>query len=112
MRYLPNNSGEAPGRRFTVVVTFAFEQEFSLDVWDLCWFKDKLYVATARTLFTLERDQLMELVKGRAWAAFDRSIDQRVGRLRRKIEPDPDKPRIIKAVRGVGYLFAPAVSRV
>ena len=38
-----------------------FEQEFSLDVWDLCWFKDKLYVATARTLFTLERDQLIEV---------------------------------------------------
>ena len=60
----------------------------------------------------LERDQLMELVKGRAWAAFDRSIDQRVGRLRRKIEPDPAQPRLIKAVRGVGYLFAGAVTRV
>jgi DNA-binding response OmpR family regulator len=59
----------------------------------------------------LNRDQLMELVKGRAWAAFDRSIDQRVGRLRRKIEPDPANPRLIKAVRGVGYLFAGSVTR-
>ncbi len=60
----------------------------------------------------LERDKLMVLVQGRSWAAFDRSIDQRVGRLRRKIEPDPANPRLIRAVRGVGYLFSGAVTRV
>ena len=59
----------------------------------------------------LERDQLMDLVKGREWAAYDRSIDQQVARLRRKIEPDPANPSLIKSVRGVGYLFAAAVRR-
>jgi two-component system phosphate regulon response regulator OmpR len=60
----------------------------------------------------LERDRLMELVQGRSWAAFDRSIDQRVGRLRRKIEADPNNPRLIRAVRGVGYLFSGAVTKI
>jgi two-component system, OmpR family, response regulator len=59
----------------------------------------------------LERDRLMDLVKGREWAAYDRSIDQQVARLRRKIEPDPANPSLIKSVRGVGYLFAAAVRR-
>lgn len=59
----------------------------------------------------LERDQLMDLVKGRKWAAYDRSIDQQVARLRRKIEADPASPSLIRSVRGVGYLFAPEVRR-
>lgn len=54
----------------------------------------------------LDRDQLMDLTKGRDWAAFDRSVDQQVGRLRRKIENDPASPSLIKTVRGVGYVFA------
>jgi two-component system phosphate regulon response regulator OmpR len=59
----------------------------------------------------LERDRLMDLVKGREWAAYDRSIDQQVARLRRKIEPDPANPSLIKSVRGVGYLLAAEVTR-
>jgi len=58
----------------------------------------------------LDRDQLMNLVKGRDWAAFDRAIDTQVVRLRKKIEPDPQRPQIIKTVRGAGYIFAVPVS--
>jgi two-component system phosphate regulon response regulator OmpR len=55
----------------------------------------------------LNRDQIMELAHHRGWEVFDRSIDLRVMRLRRKIEGDPDKPEVIKTVRGVGYMFVP-----
>jgi two-component system phosphate regulon response regulator OmpR len=57
----------------------------------------------------LTRDQLMDLTSARVWAAFDRSIDQRVARLRKRIEPDAAEPRFIKSVRGAGYMFAAAV---
>jgi two-component system OmpR family response regulator len=59
----------------------------------------------------LSRDQLLDLCKGRAAQPFDRSIDVQVGRLRRKIEPDPAEPKIITTVRGGGYMFAPEVTR-
>jgi two-component system OmpR family response regulator len=59
----------------------------------------------------LDRDRLMDLVKGREWAAYDRGVDQQVARLRRKIEPDPASPSLIRSVRGVGYLFAAEVRR-
>ena len=67
---------------------------------------DLLLAFTRNAGRVLERDQLMDLTKGREWAAFDRSIDQQVGRLRRKIEPDPRNPSLIKTVRGAGYVFA------
>ena len=54
----------------------------------------------------LSRDQLLDAVSGRSADAFDRSIDNLVSRLRRKIEPDPKKPRIILSVRGAGYKFS------
>ena len=47
----------------------------------------------------------------REWAASDRSIDQQIARLRRKVEADPANPSMIKSVRGVGYLFAAEVRR-
>jgi len=59
----------------------------------------------------LDRDHLMTLVKGRDWAAFDRAIDTQVVRLRKKIEPDPHSPQLIKTVRGAGYIFAASVSK-
>ncbi len=54
----------------------------------------------------LTRDQLLDLAHNGTWEPFDRSIDIRVARLRRKIERDPSKPEVIKTVRGVGYMFS------
>ena len=59
----------------------------------------------------LNRDQLMELVKGREWEAYDRAIDTQIVRLRKKIEADPANPGLIKTVRGAGYVFTAAVTR-
>ena len=59
----------------------------------------------------LSRDQLLDLTQGRKAGAFDRSIDNQVSRLRRKIEADPKEPRLIKTVWGGGYLFAAEVRR-
>ncbi|MBT9528248.1 MAG: response regulator [Rhizobacter sp.] len=55
----------------------------------------------------LNRDQIMEQAHNRGWDVFDRSIDLRVMRLRRKIETNPDKPEVLKTVRNVGYVFVP-----
>lgn len=57
----------------------------------------------------LNRDQLLDLARGREGGPFDRTIDVQVSRLRRKLEADPAEPAIIKTVRNGGYLFAPAV---
>ena len=57
----------------------------------------------------LSRNQLMDLAKGREWAAYDRAVDTQVARLRKKIERDLASPKIIKTVRGVGYVFAAVV---
>jgi DNA-binding response OmpR family regulator len=53
----------------------------------------------------LDRDRLLSLSHNRDWDPFDRSIDIRITRLRRKIEAEPSKPQIIKTVRGAGYIF-------
>lgn len=56
----------------------------------------------------LTRDQLLLKTRNREWEPFDRSIDIRIGRLRRKIEPEPDgDPRCIRTVRNAGYMFVP-----
>lgn len=55
----------------------------------------------------LSRDTLLELAHNRSWEPFDRSIDLRVGRIRKKIERDPSRPQIIKTVHGAGYIFSP-----
>ena len=60
----------------------------------------------------LSRDNIMDLLKGHEWSPVDRSIDALVGRLRKKIEPDADHPRLIKTVRGVGYAFTADAKRV
>ncbi|MDJ0980765.1 MAG: response regulator [Kiloniellales bacterium] len=57
----------------------------------------------------LSRDQLLDLTQGRAAKVFDRSIDNQVSRLRRKIEADPKKPDLIKTVWGGGYTLAAEV---
>jgi len=53
----------------------------------------------------LSRDQLLDLAHHRDWEPFDRSIDIRVARLRKKIERDPTKPQIIKTIPGAGYMY-------
>ena len=60
----------------------------------------------------LSRDNIMDLLKGHEWSPYDRSIDSLIVRLRKKIEPDPETPRLIKTVRGVGYVFAAEVRKV
>jgi len=59
----------------------------------------------------LNRDQLLDLTRGRAAQPFDRSIDVQLSRLRRKIESDPKEPRLIKTVRGGGYILSCKVVR-
>jgi len=55
----------------------------------------------------LSRDKLMTLARGREYGAFDRSLDVQVSRLRRIIEDDPQQPRYIQTVWGIGYVFVP-----
>ena len=57
----------------------------------------------------LSRDKLLDLARNREAGPFDRTIDVQVGRLRRKLEDDPQKPTLIKTVRGTGYIFTPPV---
>jgi two-component system phosphate regulon response regulator OmpR len=67
-----------------------------------------LQAMAARPNRVLSRDQLIDWLKGYERDAFDRSIDVRVTRLRRKIEADPAHPVYIRTIRGQGYLFNPA----
>ncbi|WP_439707430.1 response regulator [Frateuria sp. GZRR35] len=57
----------------------------------------------------LSRDELMNHLYGRDSGPYDRAVDVQIGRLRRKIEPDPAAPVLIKSVRGAGYIFSDAV---
>ena len=57
----------------------------------------------------LTRDRLLDLARNREAGPFDRTIDVQVGRLRRKLESDPQKPTLIKTVRGSGYIFTPPI---
>jgi two-component system, OmpR family, response regulator len=57
----------------------------------------------------LSRDRLLDLARNREAGPFDRTIDVQVGRLRRKLEDDPQNPTMIKTVRGSGYIFTPTV---
>ena len=58
----------------------------------------------------LSRDQLLDLAHNKEMEPFDRSIDTRITRIRRKIESDPARPGCIKTVRGAGYVFVPAAA--
>ncbi len=58
----------------------------------------------------LSRDRIMDLTKGHEWNPLDRTIDNHVARLRKKIELDPESPLLIKTVRGVGYCFTADVA--
>ena len=71
-----------------------------------------LMVFLERPKRVLSRDQLMDRLGGPEWSPLDRTIDNRIARLRKKIEEEPARPRFIKTVRGVGYTFAADVTGV
>ena len=66
-----------------------------------------LKVFAANPKRVLSRERLLELANARDAEAFDRAVDLRIMRIRRKIEPDPTKPAVIRTIRGGGYLFSP-----
>jgi DNA-binding response OmpR family regulator len=68
---------------------------------------DILHALAANAGRVLSRDQLLEKVHGPNWAAYDRSVDVHISRIRHKIEDDPRRPALLKTVRGVGYQFCP-----
>lgn len=71
-----------------------------------------LLALVERPKLVLTRDQLLDLTQGREASVFDRSIDNQISRLRRKIEPDPKTPKYIKTVWGGGYTFSAEVRRL
>lgn len=68
---------------------------------------DLLYTLMTHARRTLSRDQLLDMAHHARFEPFDRSIDVRITRLRKKIEIDPSKPRVLKTVRGQGYMLIP-----
>lgn len=71
-----------------------------------------LIVFLQRARLVLNRDQLLDLASGRSAGPLNRSVDNQVSRLRRKIEPDILRPTIIKTVRNGGYCLAADVQEV
>jgi len=64
---------------------------------------DILHALASSAGRVLSRDQLLQKVHGEGWAAYDRSVDVHISRIRQKIEDDPRRPALLKTVRGVGY---------
>jgi DNA-binding response OmpR family regulator len=60
----------------------------------------------------LSRDELLDFTRNREASPFDRSIDVQIGRLRRKIEQNPEQPLMIKTVRGAGYVFTQTIEQL
>jgi DNA-binding response OmpR family regulator len=71
-----------------------------------------LSVLVRRACRVFTRDEIMDHLKGHEWTPLDRTIDALIARLRRKIEPQNETPRLLKTVRGVGYAFAVEARRV
>jgi two-component system OmpR family response regulator len=114
---VPASPVAAPARRACLVFAgFAFDaaarsltdaqgQEVSLTTGEF----DLLKVFTEHPGRVLSRDFLLEQTRGRGAGPFDRTIDVQVGRLRKKLVDDPDEPKIIKSVRGAGYVLVSEV---
>ena len=64
---------------------------------------DLLHALATSAGRVLSREQLLQQVHGEGWAAYDRSVDVHISRIRQKIEDDPRRPALLKTVRGVGY---------
>ncbi|MEQ1768900.1 MAG: response regulator [Devosia sp.] len=71
-----------------------------------------LQALISRPGIVLNRDQLLDITAGRSAQSFDRSIDNLVSRLRKRLERDPQRPELIKTVWGDGYVFAAPVSEL
>ena len=68
---------------------------------------DLLRVLVRNPNRALSRDQLLDQAHNDSWEPFDRSIDIRIARLRKKVERDPASPELIRTIRGAGYMFVP-----
>ena len=68
---------------------------------------DLLHTFVTHPRRPLNRDQLLDLAHHKKWDPYDRSVDNRIARLRKKIEVDPAKPEVIRTVHGEGYVFVP-----
>ena len=64
---------------------------------------DILHALASSAGRVLSRDQPLQQMHGENWAAYDRSVDVHVSRIRQKIEADPRRPVLLKTVRGIGY---------
>ena len=71
---------------------------------------DLLKLFTEHPNRVLTRDQILNSTRNRDWEPFDRSIDIRIARLRRKVEANPEEPQAIRTIRGAGYMFVPSRS--
>ena len=69
-----------------------------------------LTILAANANQVLGRERLLEIVADRKWQPYDRTIDQHISRLRRKLEKDPKQPQLIKSIRGRGYVFTVPVA--
>lgn len=69
---------------------------------------DLLALFASRPNRVLTRDQILDAAHNRSSEPFDRSIDSRIARLRKKIEINPAKPQVIKTIRAVGYIYVPS----
>ncbi len=115
---VPDNAAAAPGSAVPTYQRHAFGP-FVLDVTTHRFCRDGQELALTAGEFNLlrvfcehpnrvlSRDRLIEIIKGYERTPYDRSIDVRVTRLRRKIEDDPAQPRWIRTIWGEGYLFSP-----
>ena len=72
-------------------------------------FRSATFLRNAKRI--LSRDQLSQLVFKRDWSPLERTVDHHIAKLRKKIEPEGEAPRLIKSVRGVGYVFTGDVSQ-
>ncbi|NVN12381.1 response regulator transcription factor [Nguyenibacter vanlangensis] len=72
---------------------------------------DLLLAFAERPQQVLGREHLLDFAHGVAYDVYDRSIDTQISRLRRKLEPDPKNPTIIRTIRSGGYMFTPSVRR-
>jgi DNA-binding response OmpR family regulator len=112
-RRVPEPLAERPAGRVRIPgfeVDMASRRIFRVDGDELILTRmefDLLQVLVEHPNRVLSRDQLLNMTQNRDWDPFDRSIDIRVARLRRKLEERADSPQLIRTVRGVGYMFVP-----